>query len=69
MRLTLPSERTLLPSGTKAGCQVESCKANNVNLLTYLTYELGNARNKSITPPTPDEFKASNISHVSWCAR
>jgi len=43
---------------------VESCKANQVNPLTYLTYVLGNARNKSITLPTPDEFTASNISHV-----
>jgi IS66 C-terminal element len=43
---------------------VESCKANKVNPLTYLTYVLGNARNKSITLPTPDEFTASNIAHV-----
>lgn len=68
MRLTLPSERTLLRSGTKAGCQVESCKANNMNLLTYLTYVLGNARNNSTTLPTPIEFTVSNISHVGWCA-
>jgi hypothetical protein len=43
---------------------VESCKANKVNPLTYLTYVLANARNKSITLPTPDEFTASNIAHV-----
>ena len=43
---------------------VESCKASKVNPLTYLTYVLGNARNKSITLPTPDEFTASNIAHV-----
>jgi len=43
---------------------VESCKANQVNPLTYLTYILSNARNKSITLPTPDEFTASNIAHV-----
>jgi transposase len=43
---------------------VESCKANKVNPLTYLTYVLGHARNKSITLPTPDEFAASNIAYV-----
>jgi transposase len=43
---------------------IESCKANKVNPLTYLTYVLGNARNKSITLPTPDEFTASTIAHV-----
>ena len=43
---------------------VESCKANKVNPLTYLTYVLGNARNKSITLPTLDEFTVSNIGHV-----
>ena len=44
--------------------RAESCKANQVNPLTYLTYVLGNARNKSVTMPTPDEFAASNICHV-----
>jgi hypothetical protein len=43
---------------------VESCKANEVNPLTYLTYILSNARKKSITLPTPDEFTASNITHM-----
>jgi hypothetical protein len=43
---------------------VESCKANKVNPLPYLTYVLGNARKKSITLPTPDEFTASNIAQV-----
>ena len=43
---------------------VESCKANKINPLTYLTYILANARNKSITLPTPDETAASNIAHV-----
>lgn len=38
---------------------VESCTT-----LTYLTYVLANARNKSITLPTPDEFTALNIAHV-----
>jgi hypothetical protein len=44
--------------------RAESCKANQVNPLTYLTYVVGNARNKSVTLPTPDEFAASNICHV-----
>lgn len=43
---------------------VESCKANKVNPLTYLTYVLTHARNKSLTLRTPDEFTASNIAHV-----
>jgi hypothetical protein len=43
---------------------VESCKANKVNPLTYLTYVLANARSKSVTLPTPDEFTTSNIAHV-----
>ncbi len=47
---------------------VESCKANQVNTLTYPTYVLGNARNKSVTLPTPDEFTASNIDRVGGCA-
>ena len=38
--------------------------ANTVNPLTYLIYILGEARNKSITLQTPDEFTASNIAHV-----
>ena len=47
---------------------VESCKANKVNPLTYLTYILANARNKSITLPTPDEFAALNTASVGGCA-
>ena len=43
---------------------VESCKVNQVNPLTYLTYVLANVRNKSITIQTPDEFTVSNIAHV-----
>jgi transposase len=43
---------------------VESCKANKVNPLTYLTYVLSNARDKSITLPTPDEFAATNINQI-----
>ena len=43
---------------------VESCKVNKVNPLTYLTYVLGNVRNKQVTLVTPDEFTASNITHI-----
>jgi transposase len=43
---------------------IESCKANKVNPLTYLTYVLSSARNKSITLPTPDEFTATNLSQI-----
>ena len=35
---------------------VESCEANKVNPLTYLTYVLSNARRKAVMLPTPDEF-------------
>jgi hypothetical protein len=35
---------------------VQSCKANQVNPLTYLTYVLSHARDKSVQLPTPDEF-------------
>ncbi|MGH8256775.1 MAG: IS66 family transposase [Steroidobacteraceae bacterium] len=37
---------------------VESCKANKVNPLTYLTCVLSNARNRVLVLPTPDEFAA-----------
>ena len=43
---------------------VESCKANKVNPLSYLTYVLTHTRDKSITLPTPDEFAATNISQI-----
>jgi len=46
----------------------ESCKANKVNPLTYLTYVLTHARNKSITLPTPDEFSALSIAQSGGCA-
>lgn len=63
LKMTVGSER----AGHAAAINyslVESCKANKVNPLTYLTHILGNARNKSITLPTPDEFADSNIAHV-----
>lgn len=43
---------------------VESCRANQVNPLTYLTYVLGNARNKHVVLPTPDEFLACDLAAV-----
>jgi hypothetical protein len=39
--------------------------AEKINPLTYLTYVLANARNKSITLPTPDEFTKPPVSVVS----
>jgi hypothetical protein len=53
-------------SGTSADyySPVESCKANEVNPLAYLSYVLNNARNKSFALLTPDEFTGSNIAHV-----
>lgn len=47
---------------------VESCKANQVNPLTYLTYVLSNARNKTVTLPTPDEFAGLNTAPAGACA-
>jgi hypothetical protein len=40
------------------------CLAKKVNPLTYLTYVLGNVRNKRVALLTPDEFTVSNIAHV-----
>ena len=47
---------------------VESCKANKVNPLTYLTYVLSNARNRSVTLPTPDDFAALSTAPAGGCA-
>ena len=43
---------------------VESCKVNQVNPLTYLTYVLSRVRDETFTIQTPDEFTVSNIAHV-----
>jgi hypothetical protein len=43
---------------------MESCKVNKVNPLTYMTYLLGNVRNKKITLLLPDEFTASAIEQI-----
>ena len=47
---------------------VESCKANNVNPLTYLTYILSNARNKATQLPTPDGFGEFSSAAAAGCA-
>jgi hypothetical protein len=47
---------------------VESRKANKVNPLTNLTYILTNARNRSVTLPTPDEFAALSTAAAGGCA-
>lgn len=46
---------------------VESCKANKVNPLTYLTYVLSNARNRAVMLPTPDEFATLSTAPAGRC--
>jgi transposase len=43
---------------------VESCKVNEVNPLTYLTYVLSHVRDKRVTLLTPDEFHASDLTQI-----
>jgi transposase len=43
---------------------VESCKANKVNPLTYLTYVLSHVRDRRVTLLTPDEFLGSNLTQI-----
>ena len=43
---------------------VESCKANKVNPLTYLTYVLSHVRDRRITLLTPDEFPGSDLTQI-----
>jgi len=43
---------------------MESCKVNQVNPLTYMTYLLSNVRNKNVTLLLPDEFTASRIEQI-----
>lgn len=40
---------------------MESCKVNKVKPLTYMTYLLGNVRNKGATLLLPDEFTANSL--------
>ena len=44
--------------------RVESCKANKVNPLAYLTDVSSNVRNKQVTLLTPDGFAVSGIIHI-----
>ena len=46
---------------------VESCKANRINPLAYLTYLLGNARDKAVQLPTPDEFDTFSTALSGGC--
>jgi hypothetical protein len=41
----------------------ESCRLNKVNALTYLTYVLTHAGNRSMRLPTPDEFAAHDVTY------
>jgi hypothetical protein len=43
---------------------VESCKVNNVNPLSYLTYVLSNVRNRSVRLFTPDEYVSSGTACI-----
>ncbi len=43
---------------------IESCKANKINPLTYMTYLLSNVRNKNITLQLPDEFDQNDITQI-----
>lgn len=43
---------------------VESCKANQVNPLTYITYLLKNVRKKDVTLLLPDEFTVDTVALI-----
>lgn len=43
---------------------VESCRLNNVNPLTYLTYILTHVRDRTVRLLTPDEFTAADRNHL-----
>jgi hypothetical protein len=43
---------------------VESCRVNNVNPLSYVTYALQNVRNNSIHPMTPDEYSSGDLRSI-----
>jgi hypothetical protein len=66
-----PANRRLLVDTSRVGHAmainsplVESCKANRVNPLTYLTEVLSNAGNLLIALPIPDGSTAATIAHV-----
>jgi hypothetical protein len=65
------SANTVVPPSERAGraaaiyySLVESCKANKVNPVTYLTYVLSHIRDKRVTLLTPDEFACSNLTQI-----
>jgi hypothetical protein len=43
---------------------VESCRLNDVNPLTYLTYVLTHVRDRTVRLLTPDEFTAADSNHL-----
>ena len=47
---------------------VESCKANAVKPLSYLTYILSKTRNRAVQLPTPDEFAELSAAPAGGCA-
>ena len=47
---------------------VESCKANSLNPVTYLTYIFSNARNRAVQLPAPDEFATLGAAAAGRCA-
>ena len=47
---------------------VESCKANSINPLTYLTCILSNAHSKVTQLPTPAEFAGLSAALAGGCA-
>ena len=47
---------------------VESCKANSVNPMTYLTCILNNARNKAAQLPIPEGFATLSTAPDGGCA-
>ena len=65
--LFVVSERARLAAAIYCSL-VESCKANKINPLTYLTYILSHARNKSLQLPTPDEFAKLSATPAGGCA-
>jgi hypothetical protein len=46
----------------------ESCKANRINPLTYLTYILRHTCNNALQLPTPHEFDTLSADPAGGCA-
>jgi hypothetical protein len=58
------STRSIPDCGRVDYSVVESCKANKVNPLTYLTYVLSHVRDRRVTLLTPDEFLGSDLTQI-----